>query len=213
MIYGGFVPMQGAGTHKAFALGLDDATTLHFDEGEPADAELMRTVLDADPVLVGSGVSVARQEPYDSLQLYLAAVLPATASLVFAGPGAGRDLPDPQAGFPVLVYGGGTIAYVTVRQHGQGESARFELVACGLGSDAADAAAQLRDLVRTWDRDLRAERVQPQVSIAFAGRSVVPGPRRHLLAKTRSTLVLRYPEPSGDPGSAHETASSLPAAS
>lgn len=35
MIYGGFVPMQGTGAHKAFALGFEDATTLHFDEGEP----------------------------------------------------------------------------------------------------------------------------------------------------------------------------------
>jgi protein-L-isoaspartate(D-aspartate) O-methyltransferase len=39
MIYGGFVPMQGAGTHRAFALGFKDASTLHFDEGEPADVD------------------------------------------------------------------------------------------------------------------------------------------------------------------------------
>lgn len=213
MIYGGFVPMQGAGAHKAFALGFDDATTLHFDEGEPADVEALRKVMDCEPVTAESGVSVARQEPYDSLQLYLTAVLPSTARLVFAGPGAWRDLPDPQAGFPVFVYGGGTIAYVTMRQHGQGDSTRFEIVACGLGPDAADAAQNLRDLVREWDRTLRAGRVQPQVTIVFAGRTVVPGPRRHLLAKTRSTLVLHYPEPSGSAGSAHERAVSAWAAS
>ncbi|MBR7825837.1 methyltransferase, FxLD system [Actinospica sp. MGRD01-02] len=213
MIYGGFVPMQGAGARKAFALGLDDAATLHFDEGGPVDAGLLRTVLDNDPVTAGSGVSVARQEPYDSLQLYLAAVLPSTASLVFASPGAGRDLPDPQAGFPVFAYGGGTIAYMTVRQHGEGDAARFELVACGLGPDAANAAAKLRDLVRAWDRELRAERLQPQVTIAFAAQSVVPGSRRHLLAKTRSTLVLCYPEPSAPAGGAHESAPSIRSAS
>lgn len=170
-------------------------------------------MLDGRPVTAGSGVRVARQEPYDSLQLYLAAVLPSTASLLFAGPGAGRDLPDPQAGFPVFAYGGGTIAYVTVHQHGQGEAARFELVACGLGPEAADAAAQLRDLVRAWDRELRAERLQPQVTIAFTAHDVVPRPRRHLLDKARSTLVLRYPEPSADAGSAHETVPSLRTAS
>lgn len=205
MIYGGFVPMQGAGAYRAYALGFEDATTLHFDEGEPEDADKLARVLDSVPVTVASGVTVAGQEPYDSLQLYLTAVLPSTASLVFASPGAGRGLPDPQAGFPVCVCGGGTIAYMTMRQCGRGDAARFEFLACGLGPDAADTAAHLCDLVREWDRALRAQRVQPQVTVAFTAHAAVPGPWRHLLRKTCSTLVLTYPEPRGDAGAARGT--------
>jgi protein-L-isoaspartate(D-aspartate) O-methyltransferase len=152
-------------------------------------------VLDSDLVTSGSGVTVARQEPYDSLQLYLAAVLPSTASLVFASPGAGRDLPDPQAGFPVCIYGGGTIAYVATCQDGQGDSARFEFVACGLGPEATKAAGELRDLVREWDATIRAERVQPRVTIVPSPRAAVPGPRRYTLRKTHTTVVLAYADP------------------
>ena len=195
MIYGGFVPMQGIGAHRAFALGYEDASTLHFDEGEPADTHALSAVLAGAPVTADSGVTVASQEPYDSLQLYLAVVLPATATLVFGSDGAGYGLPGPQAGFPAFADGRGTIAYLTMRTHQQGDAARYEFVACALGPGAQEAAERLRDLVREWDTTLRRDRGHPQITLISATRPTVPGSRRYTLRKTHATVVVAYPEP------------------
>jgi protein-L-isoaspartate(D-aspartate) O-methyltransferase len=205
VFYGGFVPMQGDGAHRAYTLGFEDATTLVFDEGESADSLELRTVLEGDPMLAESGVSVAGQEPYDSLQLYLAAVLACTATLVFASPGAGHDLPAPQAGFPASADGRGTIAYLSTRQHGQGERARYEFIACGLGPDATCAAGELRDLVSEWHATIRRDKLEPQVTIVPAARAEA-GPRRYALRKTHSAIVLAYPDPAGGSGAHAEAA-------
>ena len=197
MFYGGFVPMQGEGAHRAFALGFEDATTLHFDEGEPADAAALAGVLAAMPVTAESSVTVASGEPYDSLQLFLAVVLPATATLVFGSDGAGHGLPAPQPGFPVLADGNGTIAYLTMRTHGQGDAARHEFLACALGPGAQEAAERLRDLVREWDTNIRHDPAHPQITLLpAAGRHpAAPGTRRYTLRKTHTTVIVTYPEP------------------
>jgi len=210
MFYGGFVAMQGLGAHRAFALGFEDATTLHFDEGEPADADELSAVLAAPPVTAESGVTVAGQEPYDSLQLYLAATLPATATLVFGSDGAGHSPPAPQAGFPVLADGRGSIAYLTMRTHGPKDAARYEFLACALGPGALAAAEHLRDLVREWDTTIRHDQRVPQVTLVPAARPAVPGPRRYTLRKTHTTVVVTYPDPPapGDGRSAAEATGS-----
>jgi protein-L-isoaspartate(D-aspartate) O-methyltransferase len=197
LFYGGFVPMQGAGAHRAYALDFEDATTLHFDEGRPADAAELATVFEAEPVLESSGVSVASREPYDSLQLYLACTLPAVATLVVGSDGAGHALPAPQAGFPVFADGHGSIAYLTLRAHGVGDGARHEFVACGLGPGAGAAARSMRDLVRAWDAVIRRDTRHPRIAVIPASRPRVPGPRTHHLGKIHTTVVVTYPDPAG----------------
>jgi protein-L-isoaspartate(D-aspartate) O-methyltransferase len=207
MFYGGFVPMQGIGAHRAFALAFEDATTLHFDEGEPADTAALSTLLAHVPVTAETGVTVVSQEPYDSLQLFLAVTLPATATLVFGSDGAGHGLPAPQAGFPAFADGRGTIAYLTMRTHGQGGAARYEFVACALGPAAQAAAERLRDLVREWDTTLRPDCAHPQITLIPAARETMPGPHRYTLRKAHTTVVVTYPEtPVPASRSAHATA-------
>lgn len=192
---GGFVPMQGHGAHEPFTVALGpDGASLSLHEGEPHDAQALRGLLEHPLVQVTTAVTVRGMEPFDDLQLYLAAVLPATATLAL-GEHDATALPRPQAGFPALAAGGGTVAYISMLRHGQGEAARFEFTACALGPGAQDAADHLADLVRHWDATLRAQRAQPHVVLDPAGspEGSAAAPAALVLRTPRRSILLTFP--------------------
>jgi protein-L-isoaspartate(D-aspartate) O-methyltransferase len=152
----GFAGLSGpvAGAHRAHTVAFDEQDRLEFDDVPPADAALQAAVLGFPPTQVPTRVEVGGGEPFDDLQLYLAASLPRVARLVLGRDGLGRGLPEVQPGCPVLADGAGSIAYLTMRKVSGGLAARSEFVAVGLGPAARSVAVELAGLVGFWNATL-----------------------------------------------------------
>ncbi len=149
----GFVPMRGAGEHRERVLCLRaDQIGLRFDDGWPAYPRLLGGVLDTPRVDAWSGVTIGRQEPFDTLQLWLATALDGFCLLT-----VNRDLDsDPLS--PVnriaspAVAEGGSFAYLASRRL---DGATVEFGASAFGPDASVLAEAMTEQVRVWDRAYR----------------------------------------------------------
>jgi protein-L-isoaspartate(D-aspartate) O-methyltransferase len=145
----GFVSMQGAGGHQERLLLLRGKEIgLRFDDGWPTDPDLLEGSLVTPRAEAWSGVTVGRVEPFDTLQLWLATAL-AGFCLLAVDPKLDTGLVDPQnrIACPAVV-DGGSFAYLTLRQHGQGT---FEFGTHAFGPKAHALAEAMAEQIRAWD--------------------------------------------------------------
>ncbi len=153
----GFVKMQGSGAHDEF-LVLPRGTKevgLRFDEFDRPDTSGLAGVLETPRVEQWTEVTVGNQEPFDSLYLWLASVLPG-----FGLMSVDQELdtktvsPANRMACPVIVEGG-SLAYLTLRKIGE-DPATFEFGAHGFGPDGNHLAALITEQVGVWTREHRA---------------------------------------------------------
>lgn len=149
----GFVKIQGEGAHRERLLLLrGEEIGLRFDDGGPADPHLLDGVLGTERVDVWTGVRVGRQEPFDTLQLWLATALPGFCLLAVEAE-KGRGLADPgERWFNLAAVEGGSFAYLVSRPVSDGF---VEFGVHAFGTRAAAAAEAMAEQVRLWDRDHR----------------------------------------------------------
>nr|WP_312880952.1 methyltransferase, FxLD system [Thermomonospora cellulosilytica] len=146
----GFVAMQGAGRHRERLLLLRGKEIgLRFDDGWPADPDLLNGAFEAGDARVWSGVTVGRREPFDTLQLWLATALDGFCLLsVDKDLDSGLVRPVNRIAAPAVVEGAG-FAYLTVR--GVDETS-VEFGAHAFGPDAVRLAETMAEQVGVWDR-------------------------------------------------------------
>ena len=74
--------MRGAGAHcERLSLLGGDRVGLRFDDGELEQPEMLDSALAGEPSAAWSGVVVGRAEPFETLPLWLATVLPGFCAL------------------------------------------------------------------------------------------------------------------------------------
>ncbi|MFI9782079.1 methyltransferase, FxLD system [Kitasatospora sp. NPDC051984] len=153
----GFVKMQGSDAHDEF-LVLPRGTKeigLRFDELERPDTSRLGGVLETRRAEWWTRVTVGNQEPFDSLYLWLASVLPGFGLLsVDPKLDTGTVAPANRMACPVIV-DGGSLAYLALRKISE-EPATYEFGAHGFGPEAGFLAGLITDQVRRWEREHRA---------------------------------------------------------
>jgi protein-L-isoaspartate(D-aspartate) O-methyltransferase len=155
----GFVPIQGAGVHAEHHITVhqrgDERVLLRTDVNLPSDAVRLRNVLDGPRTEEWPGVTVGACEPFDDMDLWLAATSPGFCVLTAtdAAVDTGVVTPSWRGGTPASIHRG-TIAYRTIRPLSD-STGRYELGACAHGPDAPVAAERFADQMLIWHRDHR----------------------------------------------------------
>ncbi|MFC9326997.1 methyltransferase, FxLD system [Kitasatospora sp. NPDC057015] len=153
----GFVKMQGVSAHDEF-LVLPRGTKeigLRFDELDRPDTSGLAGVLETARVERWTEVTVGNQEPFDSLYLWLAGVLPGFGLLsVNSELDTKTVVPANKLACPVIV-DGGSLAYLALRKIAE-DPVRFEFGAHGFGPDGDHLVALITEQVEVWTREHRA---------------------------------------------------------
>ncbi|AEW92911.1 MULTISPECIES: methyltransferase, FxLD system [Streptomycetaceae] len=190
----GFVSMQGAGAHEADLLLVNgtEEIVLRFDDGLPADPGQLNNAVRSPRVEISTGVLVRRMEPVDTLQLYMATVLPGFCTMsVDAGLDTGLVAPR-NKGFSMACVEGANFAYITTRIAEDDAFAEFVVHAFGPGGPTL--AEAIADHVRTWDREHRGG-PGPRITLYPAGTPddqipELPGGR--VIDKTHCRVTLSW---------------------
>ncbi len=152
----GFVKMQGNGAHDEY-LVLPRGTKeigLRFDELDHPDTSGLVGVLETTRAERWTEVTIGNQEPFDTLYMWLASVLPG-----FGLMSVDQELdtktvaPANRMACPVIV-DGGSLAYLALRK--VGEDPIFKFGAHGFGPDGDRLATLITEQVGVWTREHRA---------------------------------------------------------
>lgn len=194
----GFVPMQGAGhlTRQRLLLRGEDIVLRLDDTDELSDVDVntLAAALDQPRIDAWSPVTVKDQEPFESLQLWLAAQ-PRPTGLLTAGRSLAPLLGDPQNWVvcPTL-FTSDSLAYLATRKIGD---QLWEFGAQGFGPHADQLTTDILDLIAVWDREYR-NGPDPRITVHPHGTST-PTPRtgqpQLLVARRHSTIAVTWPAP------------------
>ncbi|MFF0295337.1 methyltransferase, FxLD system [Kitasatospora sp. NPDC004614] len=150
----GFVKIQGADAHDEF-LVLPRGTKeigLRFDELERPDTSRLGGALETPRTEWWTRVTIGNQEPFDSLYLWLASVLPGFG-LMSVNPELDTKTVAPanRMACPVIV-DGDSLAYLALRKISE-DPVTYEFGAHGFGPEGGALAALINTEVRKWDRE------------------------------------------------------------
>jgi protein-L-isoaspartate(D-aspartate) O-methyltransferase len=190
-----FVPMQGAGKHRAWSVPVDEAgVSLWSDEPAGVDGAALAGVLAAERSEAWTGVTARRDKPWAGLDLWLITV-PGLCLFTASQDAVDRGLvlPVRKEGAPALA-DRGSLAYQTVHLVDD-ERTVLELGACGHGPRGAELAEQLAGQIRVWDREHR-HGPGPVLTVHPAGIPASGLPPGHVIRKRHTTMVLSWPEDS-----------------
>lgn len=135
---------------------------------------------------------MGRQEPYDTLQIYLASALDGFCVMaVDADQDTGLVAPA-NMWFSLATVEGDSFAYVTHRR--TADSANVEFVVHALGQHRQELAASVAEQVRIWDREHRGG-PGPQFSVHPAGTADGLLPEGRVIDKIHSRVVISWPVP------------------
>lgn len=186
----GFVTMQGAGAHTERLLLLrGEEIGLRFDDGFPADPDLLDGALDTTRVDVWTGVVIERMVPFDTLQLWLATALDGYCRIsVDPELDTGLVSPITRRSNDAAV-DGGSFAYLTARRLDE-SMAEFGVHAFGPG--AATLAEAMAEQVRVWDRDHRGG-PGPRIVVYPAGTPDEQLPDGRAIDKRHVRITISWP--------------------
>ncbi|GAA4878860.1 methyltransferase, FxLD system [Saccharopolyspora cebuensis] len=209
----GFVKIQGHGAHQERMLLLhEDQIALRFDDDTyPAEPHRLDGVLASERADAWSGVTVGGVEPFDSLPLWLATVLPGFCLLTVAS-----DYDQAVDRGPALVDEGGkwfpsasvdstgdSFAYLVSRRVGQGV---FEFGAHAFGPHARAVAEEMAEQIRVWGRDYHhgpapivaaRSRTASDQDAAVLGGTALDGPpaAEAVIDKRHTRVSISWPNP------------------
>ncbi|GIF01542.1 hypothetical protein Ari01nite_90060 [Paractinoplanes rishiriensis] len=188
----GFVEMQGHGRDPVRRVPVrgDDAVLVLDDPTTEVDADALSAALDGPRVEVWSPITMAMDDSFEGLHLFLASQ-PRPYGVLNVNREATGGLLDPQDRFfcPTLLTGD-SLAYLSIRQHGTA----WQLGAHGFGPDATTLVHDLIDLVGAWrQRDRCGDR--PEITVYPAGTELADTELLRLLVPRRHRLtVITWPE-------------------
>jgi len=149
----GFVPIQGVGANQErLVLLRGEDVGLRVDGDQPMDADGLRKALSTLRVEQGSGIEIGGFEPFDDLDLWLAAALDGFGLLAAkkAAIDSGLVAASARMGAKTAV-AGGSFAYRVSRATSEDRTS-FEFVVYAHGPDAERLTNDYVELIRTWDR-------------------------------------------------------------
>ena len=190
----GFVAAQGQAGHdeRLILLHGDDIGLRFDDDNIPTDVHRLDGALASPRHTTWADVTVGRGEPFDSLELVLAAGLPGFCLLAAIGPSVTeykiRD--QDETHFRMAHVAGDAFAYLVVRPCGDG---RFQLGAAAFGGhDRARAAEAMAAHITDWDRR-RPDAVDPDITIWPRETPDAALPAGAVLDKIHRRIVLTWP--------------------
>jgi protein-L-isoaspartate(D-aspartate) O-methyltransferase len=148
----GFVAVQGSGAHQAKLLVMRGGeVTLQFDDELPVDPELLEGVFLTPRAEVWSGALIGAYELLDTVQMWLATVLPSFCTVVVdQGMDTGVVVPPPKRNAALATVAGASLAYVTMRPAMEDGEKAWEFGVHAYGPHASDLASQVAGHLRTW---------------------------------------------------------------
>lgn len=192
-----FVPMRGAGEHRAWSLPVDAAgVSLRGDEPADVDGAALAGVLAAGPAEAWSGVTAREGEHLAGLDLWLATI-PGQCMLTASQDAVDRGLAPPEWRGPGMfaLADGGSLAYLARPRPVDEERTAFEFGARGHGPRGAELAGRMAGQLRAWDRDHR-RGPGPVLTVYPAGLPAGDLPPGRVIRKRHTTMLLSWPEAS-----------------
>ncbi|MEN1889002.1 methyltransferase, FxLD system [Streptomyces mirabilis] len=167
---------------------------LRFEDGEPADVSGIEDALRGTRHELPTGVTVAGNESFETLQLYLATTLPGFCRLALDRNEDTGVAAVPRGAHAATVLGDGSLAYLThvlVNDADTAEERRTEFIIHAYGPDATPLAEQLAAAVRSWDLRVRGHGY-PQLAVHPAGTDIRELSEGLVLDKRHSRLVFDW---------------------
>ncbi|WP_037956088.1 methyltransferase, FxLD system [Streptomyces sulphureus] len=190
----GFVPMRGAGAHRETLLLVNgtDEIGLRFDDGMPIQPQELDNAVRTPRAEVWSGVTLGRQEPFDTLQLYLATVLGGFC-IMAVDPTLDSGVVAPtNKRYSLAAVAGDTFAYVTTRRTDDESSVEFGVHA--LGPHRQQLAEEIAAHLRRWNETVRGGS-GPTIGVYPAGTPTDQLPGERVIDKRHSRITLSWPSP------------------
>ncbi|MFF2506315.1 methyltransferase, FxLD system [Streptomyces sp. NPDC058067] len=197
----GFIRDRGPAARAVPAVDLADGELqLRFPDGIPANTAGLDDALAGPRHEVATGVTVAGNESFETLQLFLATTLPGFCRLA-----RNRDRDSgitalPKRSDAAAITADGSLAYLThalVQDGPTPEQRRSEFLAHGFGPAGPALAEQLAAAVGRWDLYERGHGY-PELEVHPAGTSDADLPAGHVLDKTHSRLVWTWRSDTAD---------------
>ncbi|MFB7353459.1 methyltransferase, FxLD system [Streptomyces gardneri] len=153
----GFVPMQGANEHHTQVLlptGTEEIGLKFDDEvmGNPSDLD---NAVKTERFETWAGVTMGMQEPFDSLQMWLATRLDGFCTMAVNEDLDTGIVAPPNRWFAMAAVDGNSFGYVTWRRLETDKGRRLEFGVHALGPQAPELAETIADHIRAWDREQR----------------------------------------------------------
>ncbi|MFI5795971.1 methyltransferase, FxLD system [Streptomyces sp. NPDC051677] len=167
---------------------------LRFEDGEPADVSGIDDALRGTRYELPTGVTVAGNESFETLQLYLATTLPGFCRLALERAKDTGIAAVPRGADAPAVLGDGSLAYLThvlVNDADTSEERRSEFIAHAYGPDGTLLAEELAAAVRFWNLHVRGHGY-PQLAVYPAGTNVREMSEGLVLDKQHSRLVFDW---------------------
>jgi methyltransferase of FxLD system len=197
----GFVPMQGAGAwntnHRTVPR---HGIHLAFEDGTPQPVDRLASAFDRPRTEVRTNVTVGGEEPFDSLNLYLAGALPGFCRLAIdPDHDTGIICPPPPRTWPAAaIVRGNSLARLAHDRIGDDERGKgvYEFVIHGYGPAGRQAATEMGEQVRHWQRNHRAATC-PHITVrprtAESADPCAAHIAAHIIEKKYTRLAIRWP--------------------
>ncbi|MGW0947852.1 methyltransferase, FxLD system [Streptomyces sp. NPDC002623] len=196
----GFIRDRGSAARTTPTVDLPGRLRLRFEDGLPADTAGLDQALRGPRYELGTGVSVAGSESFETLQLLLATTLDGFCRLAVDGEYDGGPASVPRGADAAALVNEGSLAYLThvlVQDGDTPAERRSEFIVHAFGPAGEGLAEQMAARVRAWDSTVRAAGY-PRLTVYPAGtadRDLLDG---HVLDKADSRLVFHWPALNSD---------------
>jgi protein-L-isoaspartate(D-aspartate) O-methyltransferase len=173
---------------------------LRFEDGIPVDATDLDQALRGPRFELGTGVSVAGDESFETLQLLLATTLDRFCRLAVDRERDGGLAVVSHGADTAAILGEGSLAYLThllVKDGNSPAERRSEFIFHAFGPAGEGLAELMVARVRAWDSVVRATGY-PRLTVHPADTAERDLPGGHVLSKPSSRLVFQWPALDGD---------------
>ena len=191
----GFIRDRGSAARTTPTVDLPGGLQLRFEDGIPADTVGLEQALQGPRYELATGVNVAGNESFETLQLLLATTLEGFCRLALDHERDGGLAAVPDSTAAAAILGEGSMAYLTyvkVRDGDTPAERRSEFVVHAVGPTREGLAEQMAARVRAWDNTVRATGY-PRLSVHPAGTADRDLPDGHVLDKTTSRMIFHWP--------------------
>lgn len=154
----GFVPMQGTDEHHTQVLLVTgtEEIALKFDDEVMGDPSNLDNTVNTPRVETWTAVQLGMQEPFDSLQMWLATKLDGFCIMAVTDDLDTGIVAPVNKAFSMAAVDRNSFGYVTWRRLDIAEGRRLEFGVHALGPQAAELAETIADHIRVWDGEQRA---------------------------------------------------------
>ncbi|WP_458248875.1 methyltransferase, FxLD system [Streptomyces sp. MAI_2237] len=191
----GFIRDRGSTARTTPTVDLPGGLQLRFEDGIPADTSGLEQAVLGPRFALGTGVSVAGGESFETLQLLLATTLEGFCRLAMDGERDDGLAAVPPGADAAALVSEGSLAYLThvlVKNRNTSAERCSEFIVHAFGPAGEGLAQQMAVRVRDWESTVRAAGY-PRLTVHPAGTTDQELSEGHVLDKADSRLVFHWP--------------------